>query len=122
MLSVQSVPLRGYDLLQTMVTLLHSASRTSLTVQVGDIRSLTPYRWTLGSPLRNTNGLHSYCASNRHVQYQNLSSTFVQSAVPYGNHGCHGGNMHNSFLYVISNEGVDTSNSYPFAGKVGRHS
>ena len=49
MLSVQSVPLRGYDLLQTMVTLLHSASRTSLTVQVGDIRLLTPYRWTLGT-------------------------------------------------------------------------
>ena len=28
--------------------------------------------------------------------------------------------MYNSFLYVISNEGVDTSNSYPFAEKVGR--
>ena len=40
------------------------------------------------------------------------------SAVPYGNHGCQGGNMYNSFLYVVSNDGVDTADSYPFKGKV----
>ena len=39
-------------------------------------------------------------------------------AVPYGNHGCQGGNMYLAFLYVISNEGVDTQSSYPFKGKV----
>ena len=26
--------------------------------------------------------------------------------------------MHNSYMYVIANDGVDTSNSYPFKGKV----
>lgn len=38
--------------------------------------------------------------------------------VPYGNHGCQGGNMYYAFLYVISNEGVDKMSSYPFKGKV----
>ena len=38
--------------------------------------------------------------------------------VPYGNHGCKGGNMPAVYRYVIANEGVDTQNSYPFRGKV----
>ncbi|CAI8032375.1 Cathepsin L-like, partial [Geodia barretti] len=41
----------------------------------------------------------------------------IDCSVPYGNHGCQGGNMYNSFLYVVSNDGVDTADSYPFKGK-----
>ena len=26
--------------------------------------------------------------------------------------------MYNTFLYIVSNDGVDTSDSYPFKGKV----
>ena len=51
------------------------------------------------------------------VYYSSLSYMVIH-AVPYGNHGCQGGNMYYAFLYVISNEGVDTLNSYPFKGKV----
>ena len=42
----------------------------------------------------------------------------IHSAVPYGNHGCKGGNMYVAFLYVVANEGVDDGGSYPFRGKV----
>ena len=38
--------------------------------------------------------------------------------VAYGNHGCNGGNMRNTYQYVIGNSGVDTESSYPFQGKV----
>lgn len=41
----------------------------------------------------------------------------IDCSVPYGNHGCKGGNMYNVYKYVIANEGVDTSKSYPFYGK-----
>ena len=42
--------------------------------------------------------------------------------VPYGNHGCKGGNMYDAFLYIVANDGIDTASSYPYGGKVGyRH-
>ena len=34
--------------------------------------------------------------------------------VPYGNRGCSGGSLEVSILYVIDNEGIDTSQSYPY--------
>lgn len=40
-------------------------------------------------------------------------------AVPYGNHGCKGGDIHTTFQYIINNGGIDTEKSYPFKGKVG---
>ena len=40
------------------------------------------------------------------------------SLVSYGNHGCHGGNMYNTYQYIISNEGVNTEGLYPFNAKV----
>nr|CAI46305.1 silicatein alpha [Suberites domuncula] len=41
----------------------------------------------------------------------------IDCSIPYGNHGCHGGNMYDAFLYVIANEGVDQDSAYPFVGK-----
>ncbi len=38
--------------------------------------------------------------------------------VPYGNFGCSGGNVYNTFMYVIANSGVDTENSYYYKGRV----
>ena len=38
--------------------------------------------------------------------------------MPYGNYGCKGGNMYNTFLYIVTNEGIDTYNAYPFQEKV----
>lgn len=38
--------------------------------------------------------------------------------MPEGNNGCNGGNMYNSYMYVIFNDGVNTEKSYPFEGIV----
>ena len=38
--------------------------------------------------------------------------------VPEGNNGCNGGNMYNSYMYVIFNDGVNTEKAYPFEGIV----
>ena len=39
-------------------------------------------------------------------------------AVPYGNHGCGGGNIANTFMYIINNGGVDLVKEYPYRGRV----
>ena len=63
------------------------------------------------------------------VHYNLISSTsmlFVHRVcvcvcvyvVPYGNYGCSGGNVFNTFTYVIANAGVDTEGSYPYIGRV----
>ena len=36
------------------------------------------------------------------------------SLVYSGNHGCEGGNMYNSFWYIVENEGIATESSYPY--------
>lgn len=33
---------------------------------------------------------------------------------PEGNNGCKGGNMYNSFMYIIFNDGVDSATSYKY--------
>ena len=36
----------------------------------------------------------------------------------FGNHGCQGGDIYNAYQYILANEGVDTSNGYPYRGRV----
>ena len=54
------------------------------------------------------------------LNYTRYYSIYVFSVhiVPYGNLGCKGGNMYDAFLYVVANDGVDTSSAYAFQGKV----
>lgn len=38
--------------------------------------------------------------------------------VPYGNHGCNGGTILNTFQYVIDSNGVDREDKYSYKGRV----
>lgn len=49
------------------------------------------------------------------TEFVNMVSIFTVILVPYGNYGCRGGNMHNAYQYIISNEGIDSDDSYPYA-------
>ncbi len=42
----------------------------------------------------------------------------VVYVVPEGNNGCQGGNMYNSFMYIIFNDGVNSEKSYKYQGMV----
>ncbi|CAI8034599.1 Cathepsin L, partial [Geodia barretti] len=39
----------------------------------------------------------------------------IDCSVPYGNYGCRGGNMYNAFQYIVANDGIDSSDSYPYS-------
>ncbi|CAI8023144.1 Silicatein [Geodia barretti] len=41
----------------------------------------------------------------------------IDCSIPYGNHGCKGGNMYDAFLYMVANDGIDTTDSYPYKAK-----
>ncbi|CAI8034601.1 Crustapain, partial [Geodia barretti] len=42
----------------------------------------------------------------------------IDCSVPYGNYGCRGGNMYNAFQYIVANDGIDSSDSYPYSESV----
>ena len=42
----------------------------------------------------------------------------VDYVVPEGNNGCQGGNMYNSFMYIIFNDGINSEKSYKYQGMV----
>ena len=57
------------------------------------------------------------------ICYYHVCRVYLETCVPihavsYGNHGCHGGNMYNTFQYIIANDGINTEASYPFKDKV----
>ena len=45
----------------------------------------------------------------------------VDCSTRFGNHGCKGGYLSKSYLYVISNRGIDSESFYPYEHKVGAH-
>ncbi len=47
-----------------------------------------------------------------------IEITSCYFSVPYGNHGCNGGDMYNSFQYIISEGGIDADKTYKYKGKV----
>lgn len=44
----------------------------------------------------------------------------LDCTVPYGNHGCTGGSVYNTYQYVLSEGGIDRAIDYPYKGKQGQ--
>lgn len=64
------------------------------------------------------------CSGNLPTKIHNYLKIYAHNyslshiLVAYGNHGCNGGSVHNTYLYIISNEGIDTANAYPYLEQV----
>lgn len=50
------------------------------------------------------------------LSQQNL----VDCTVAYGNHGCRGGYLSKSFIYIIQNKGIDSASYYPYEQREGK--
>lgn len=54
------------------------------------------------------------------LAYGRLSSlseqNLIDCSVPEGNTGCHGGNMYNSFMYIVFNDGIERERNYHYQG------
>ncbi|XP_064383110.1 procathepsin L-like isoform X2 [Halichondria panicea] len=40
----------------------------------------------------------------------------IDCSLPEGNNACYGGNMYNTFMYIVFNDGVNTEEYYPYKG------
>ena len=79
-----------------------------------------PGPWLMGSSLLSVNRTSLTALvgipSRNFRQTDMLSS--ISRSVSYGNYGCQGGNMQNTYLYIVANEGVASEATYPFKAKV----
>lgn len=54
----------------------------------------------------------------RYAQLLSLSEqNLVDCSTNYNNHGCHGGNAQNSYIFIKDNGGIDSEDSYPYEAK-----
>ena len=52
------------------------------------------------------------------LDYYVFGTPLFAFIVPYGNHGCSGGDTYTAIKYVVDNGGIDTESTYGFKGKV----
>ena len=77
-----------------------------------------PMLWLLVPSPLSVNRISSTAQVPQVLVYPRYDNRITYCTVPYGNYGCRGGNMYDAFLYIVANEGIDTSDSYPYKGKV----
>ena len=58
------------------------------------------------------------CSGMLCVSYHVKEALTPCFAVPEGNNGCQGGNMYNSYTYIIFNDGIDIDAAYKYQATV----
>ncbi len=83
----------------------------SLEIYIHKLASISSYLTILAKP--------EYSCNLELPRFLSLKLTDVVLRLVYsGNHGCYGGNMYNSFWYIVEYEGVPTESNYPYTGMV----